>query len=289
MIKTIDPKGISPLEFYNLITDTVTPRPIAFVSSCDQHGNVNLSPFSFFNVFSANPPILVFSPLKRMRDNSTKHTLNNIMEHDEVVINLVSYNMVDQMSLASCDYPKDVNEFIKAGFTELKSEKIKPPRVKEAAVSFECKVKQTVPLGNQGGAGTLVICEIILAHIDTAILDAEGKPDPLKMDLVARLGRDWYSTVSKDTLFKVSKPRKIVGIGVDQIPEKIKNSTFLSGNQLGKLAIIESLPTSTEVLKYAQEHPNLKNKSDKEIHQMAIKKLAKENIDEAWMILLSGL
>lgn len=287
MIKTIDPRNVGPSEFYKLITDTVTPRPIAFVSSCDQHGNVNLSPFSFFNVFSANPPVLVFSPLKRLRDNSSKHTLNNAMEHNEVVVNLVNFKMVQQMSLASCDYPKEINEFTKAGFTQLKSEKVKPPRVKEAVVSFECKVKQTVPLGEQGGAGTLIICEIILAHIAESVLDAEGRPDPLKMDLVARMGGDWYSKVNADTLFKVVKPRTIVGIGLDQIPPQIKNSKWLSGNDLGKLAVIESLPVNATIEQYKIKHPKLNNKSEKEIHQLAKEKLNEDKVDEAWMILLS--
>ncbi len=287
MIKTFDPEHIETTEFYKIITDTVIPRPIAFVSSCDKAGNVNLSPFSFFNVFSANPPILVFSPLSRMRDNTIKHTLINVKEHAEVVINLVSYNIVQQMSLASCEYGKEINEFHKAGLTELDSEKVKPPRVKEAVVSFECKVKQTLALGDKGGAGTLVICEVILAHINESILGKDNRPDPLKMDLVARLGGDWYSRFNKDALFELAKPWARIGMGIDQIPMSIRNSELLSGNDLGKLGTVAGIPTKEEVQKFVSEHPELKGKSEKEIHQLAKIKLAEDQLMDAWMILLS--
>jgi len=287
MTKTFDPAHIETAEFYKIITDTVIPRPIAFVSSCDKQGNVNLSPFSFFNVFSANPPILVFSPLSRMRDNSIKHTLLNVQEHPEVVINLVNYNMVQQASLASCEFDKEINEFNKAGLTEAASEKVKPPRVKEAVVSFECKVTKTLPLGDKGGAGTLVICEIVLAYISDTVLGKDGRPDALKLDVVARLGGDWYSRFNKDSLFEVPKPWAKIGMGVDQIPVSIRNSDVLSGNDLGKLGMIGSLPTKEEVTTYTSNHKELKNKTEKEIHQLAKAKLADNQLMDAWLILLS--
>jgi flavin reductase (DIM6/NTAB) family NADH-FMN oxidoreductase RutF len=230
-----------------ILQNAIAPRPIAFVSTIDEAGNINLSPFSFFNMFSANPPIVIFSPAKRVRDNTSKHTLENVLAIKECVINMVNYDMVQQMSLASTDYPKGVNEFTKAGFTALASDLVKPPRVKESPVQMECKVKEVIALGEGPGAGNLVIAEIIKIHIAENILDAEGKIDPLKMEQVARLGGDWYSKISQDSLFKVAKPLTTMGVGVDAIPTIFRNANFLTGNQLGKLGNVEQVPTLSEV------------------------------------------
>ncbi|MEQ9022042.1 MAG: flavin reductase family protein, partial [Pseudomonadales bacterium] len=244
---TIDPKEIPVPQLHGHLLGAVAPRPIAFASTVDKDGNVNLSPFSFFNVFSANPPVMIFSPARRGRDNTTKHTLENVKEHAEVVVNIVSYAMVQQMSLSSTEYAKGVNEFTKAGFTEVKSERVKPPRVKEAPVSFECKVIEVKSLGEQGGAGQLVICEVLLMHIADRVLGEDGKIDPNKIDLVSRMGGNWYARASGDAIFEVAKPLTTMGIGVDQIPDQIRTSTVLTGNHLGMLGNVEALPTEEEV------------------------------------------
>lgn len=212
---TIDPKEISVPELHGHLLSAVAPRPIAFASTVDKEGNVNLSPFSFFNVFSANPPVMIFSPARRGRDNTTKHTLENVKEHAEVVVNVVSYDMVQQMSLSSTEYEKGVNEFEKAGFTEVKSDRVAPPRVKESPVSFECKVTEVKSLGEQGGAGQLVFCEVLLIHIADRVLGENGKIEPNKIDLVARMGGNWYSRAAGDAIFEVTKPLTTMGIGVD--------------------------------------------------------------------------
>lgn len=240
---TIDPKNIDSREFYTYATSAIAPRPIAFASTIDLNGNVNLSPFSFFNFVGINPPILVFSPNRRGKDGSQKNTTENLHEVPEVVINLVDYSMVQQMSLTSCEYPKGVNEFVKAGFTEEKSLLVQPPRVKESSVQFECKVLEI----KEYGTANIVICEILMAHFAEHILDKNGKIDQLKTDWVARLGGDWYARISPDTLFKVSKPNTKKGIGIDQLPDFIKYSTQLSGNDLGKLGNLEALPTKKEL------------------------------------------
>ncbi|MEB2781388.1 flavin reductase family protein, partial [Algoriphagus sp. C2-6-M1] len=232
-MKTFYPKDLSTLEFYGLLQGAVAPRPIAFASTVDKAGNVNLSPFSFFNLFSSQPPILIFSPLRRMRDNTTKHSLENVLEVPEVVIHVVHFGMVEQMSLASTEYEKGVNEFEKAGFTQVASNEIKPPRIKEAHVAFECKVNEVKPLGDGGGAGNLVICEVLVAHVNEAIFDEAGVIDPRKLDAVARLGGNWYSRASGASLFQIPKPQRTLGIGIDQMPESVRNSTILSGNNLG--------------------------------------------------------
>jgi flavin reductase (DIM6/NTAB) family NADH-FMN oxidoreductase RutF len=291
---TIDPKEISIPELHGHLLSAVAPRPIAFASTVDKDGNVNLSPFSFFNVFSANPPIMIFSPARRGRDNTTKHTLENVKEHAEVVVNVVSYDMVQQMSLSSTEYEKGVNEFDKAGFTEVKSERVSPPRVKEAPVSFECKVIEVKSLGDQGGAGQLVICEVLLMHIADRVLDENGKIDPNKIDQVARMGGNWYARASGDAIFEVAKPLTTMGIGVDQLPKNIKDSTVLTGNHLGQLGNVEAMPTQEEASSFADE-PEVRAILDSfddeenvqlELHKLAADLLNEGEIDTAWKVLM---
>lgn len=294
-MKVINPKEISTVDFHAYMLGAVAPRPIAFASTVDKEGNVNLSPFSFFNAFGSNPPVLVFSPARRVRDNTTKHTLDNIYEVPEVVINITNYSMVEQMSLASTEYDKGVNEFEKSGLTEVKSTLIAPPRVKEAPVAFECKVLKVLPIGEEGGAANLVICEIILAHIDPNILDKNGKIDPFKLDPVARMGGDWYCRASGDSLFEIPKPLRNKGIGVDQIPEKIRNSIVLTGNNLGRLGNVESLPSEQELADYMRrpeiQELKVRFKNDKEsyafhLHQYAQQLIVDGKVDDAWKVLL---
>lgn len=288
---TIDPKEIPTSRMHAWLLGAVTPRPIALASTIDQDGNINLSPFSFFNCFGSNPPILVFSPSRRGRDNSTKHTYENILQVPEAVIHIVNYAMVQQVSLASTEYPKGVNEFVKAGFTQIPSLRVKPPRVKEAPVSFECRVRQVIPMGEQGGAGNLVICEVLTMHIKDEILDPEGKIDPVKLDAVARLGGDWYSRVQADSLFKIPKPLAKPGIGFDQIPERIRNSKVLTGNDLGILGNTDTLPSSLAV---QDEQINnalqrAKMKGEEAVHKLAQEFLLQGRVEDAWKILLAGL
>lgn len=282
----IDPKDISVPKMHGYLLGAVSPRPIAFASTVDKEGNVNLSPFSFFNCFGANPPILVFSPARRGRDNTTKHTYENVLEVEEVVINIVNYAMVEQMSLSSTEYPKGVNEFEKAGFTPVASEKVKPPRVKETPVSFECKVIEVKPLGDQGGAGNLVICEVLLAHINEEILDENGFIDPFKMDAVARMGGNWYCRANGDALFEIEKPLTTLGIGIDKIPAEIRNSDILTGNDLGKLGNVEELPSQEAIEEFTSE---LEIKSAEEAHKIAKNYLAEGETMNAWKVLLSNL
>ncbi len=242
---TVDPKEISTGQRHQYLLGAVGPRPIAFASTVDENGRPNLSPFSFFNVFSANPPILIFSPARRGRDNTVKHTFLNSKATKEVVINIVNYKMVQQMSLSSTEYAEGVNEFEKAGFTMLKSDLVKPFRVAEAPVQFECKIKEVVELGQEGGAGNLVICEVVKMHFDEEILDENGQIDQHKIDLVARMGGNWYSRANMG-MFEVPKPLSSLGIGVDQIPENIRSSKVLTGNDLGKLGNVEALPNEEE-------------------------------------------
>ena len=273
---SIYPQDISTAKLHGYLLGAVAPRPIAFASTVDANGNVNLSPFSFFNVFSANPPIMIFSPARRVRDNTTKHTLENAAETKEVVINIVSYAMVQQMSLSSTEYGKGVNEFKKAGFTELPSTLVKPPRVAESPVQFECKVNDIIELGAEGGAGNLIVCEVVQLHIDEAILDAEGRIDPIKIDTVARMGGNWYSR-SKEGIFEVPKPLSTLGIGVDALPKEIRLSSILTGNDLGMLGNIEELPNSAD---------NFISTSE-EIHKLVHKRLCEGNVSEAWQLLLT--
>lgn len=291
----ITPKDLKVSEIHQYMLGAIAPRPIAFVSTVDAEGNVNLSPFSFFNAFGANPPTVVFSPALRGRDGVTKNTLDNVKATKEAVINVVSYEMVQQMSLASSEYPKGVNEFLKAGFTEQASVIVKAPRVKESPVQMECIVKEIISTGETGGAGQLVICEIVMMHINEEILDQNGKIDPIKIDLVSRLGGDWYGRSSKG-LFVVPKPLTTLGIGVDQLPEAIRLSKILTGNDLGMLGNTEKLPEETEI-KLFRERADVKKLFDvlhgdhenltTAVHLAAHKLLSEGNVTEAWMILLS--
>ncbi len=284
--KEIDPKSIKTPELHGLLLGAIAPRPIAFASTIDKEGKVNLSPFSFFNVFGSNPPILIFSPARRGRNNTTKHSYENVKEVAEVVINIANYPMVEQMSLASTEYDKGVNEFIKAGFTEAKSTKVQPPRVAESPVAFECKVNQVIETGEAGGAGNLVICEVIHIHVNEEILDENGKIDPFKLDPIGRLGGNWYSR-SKKALFEVEKPLQKLGIGVDALPEEIKNSEILTGNDLGKLGNIEKVPDAKELEKLAIDVSYDKSKADsKELQKLAHQLLEENKVMEAWKVLL---
>ncbi len=292
---SIDPKEIPIPKLHGYLLGAVGPRPIAFASTIDKNGNPNLAPFSFFNVFSANPPIAVFSPARSGRTNTTKHTYENVKEVPEVVINIVTYSMVHQMSLASAEYAKGVNEFTKAGFTPIKSDLIKPFRVKESPVQFECKVTEVKELGTQGGAGNLIFCEVIKIHIDENYLDEKGTIDQKKIDLVARMGGNWYCRAHGDALFEIEKPLTTIGIGVDQIPEDIRLSEILSGNNLGQLGNVEKLPDETEVNEYKLLELSdlyLNNEKNTQALKTALHKRAKElladgNVNDAWKTLLS--
>ena len=287
---SILPQEVSTGKLHGYLLSAVSPRPIAFASTVDGVGNVNLSPFSFFNVFSANPPILVFSPARRVRDNTTKHTLENILITKEVVINIVNYDMVQQMSLSSTEYPNGVNEFIKSGLTEVASDIVKPPRVQEAPVQFECKVNDVIALGNQGGAGNLVIAEVVKLHIKETVLDTDGKIDANKIDAVARMGGNWYNR-SREGMFEVIKPIKTRGIGVDALPKSIKNSKILSGNDLGVLGNSEKIPTSSEVKEYlnleAEKSVDIQTSNKDNIQKQAQNMLQKGNVLEAFKLLLA--
>ena len=292
---TLHTAGMKPAELQNYLQYAIAPRPICFASTIDKVGNVNLSPFSFFNLFGTNPPMCVFSPARRVRDNSTKHTLENVLEVGECVINIVNYSMVQQTSLASVEYPRGVNEFAKAGFTAIPSEMVKPPRVAEAPVQLECLIRNVIPLGDQNGAGNLIMSEIMIIHIQDNVLDEDGKIDQEKIDLVARLGGDWYCRVTKENLFKVAKPVKTIGIGVDAIPPSIRNSGILTGNNLGQLGNVEMLPTREEIdcLKDSHEMQEMlkETEDDRELREATIHAKAKSLLDNgdvntAWKVLL---
>jgi flavin reductase (DIM6/NTAB) family NADH-FMN oxidoreductase RutF len=290
---TINLKDIKPADVQNYLQHAIAPRPICFASTIDKEGNVNLSPFSFFNLFSSNPPVVIFSPARRVRDNTTKHTLQNVLEVPEVVINMVDYDMVQQTSLASCEFTKDVNEFIKAGFTEEKATLVTPPMVKESKVKLECKVLEVKPLGTEGGAGNLVICEVLCMHIDESILDVDNKIDQTKLHHVARLGGDWYAKIDETNLFKVAKPNTQLGIGVDALPESIRKSAVLTGNNLGQLANVHEMPfvdpafhddRLKNIIQYFSINPD---DMDKELHRYAKELLDAGKVNEAWQVLLA--
>lgn len=249
---SIIPGDVPVAELHAHLLSGVSPRPIAFVSSIDSQGNINLSPYSFFNVFGANPPIAVFSPARRVRDNTIKHTLENALDTREVVINIVDYSMVQQVSLSSVEFPKGVNEFIKAGFTMLKSDLVKPPRVAESPFQLEAKVIQVLETGHEGGAGNLVVCQIVKVHMAHRILDNNNKIDPFKLDAVARAGGNWYVRAQGDAFFEVPKPAGPAGIGIDALPEFIRHHSVLTGNHLGKLGNLEFLPSLEKATDLAQ-------------------------------------
>jgi flavin reductase (DIM6/NTAB) family NADH-FMN oxidoreductase RutF len=294
-IISIDPQSIPVPKLHSYLLGAVGPRPIALASTIDSHGRPNLAPFSFFNVFSANPPILIFSPARRGRDNTTKHSFENVKFIREVVINVVTYDIVQQTSLASTEYPEGVNEFEKAGFTPVASEKIKPFRVKESPVQFECIVKEIVELGQGGGAGNLIICEIVKMHIDERVLDAEQRIDQQKIDLVGRMGGNFYCRASNSALFEVEKPLHSLGVGVDAIPHDIKNSHILTGNDLGILGNVDQLPDETAVNEYKLTElsdlfiqlENNPKQLEIELHQRAHHLLVRGEVSNAWKTLLS--
>ncbi len=282
---TIDPTQISTVKLHGYLLSAIAPRPIAFASTIDENGNSNLSPFSFFNVFSANPPILIFSPARRVRDNTTKHTLENVQEVKEVVINVVNHDIVQQMSLSSTEYAKGVNEFEKAGFTMLPSNKIKPFRVAESPVQFECKVNQIIELGNQGGAGNLIICEVVQLHISEEVLDENNMIVQERLDLVARAGGSYYSR-AKNGFFEIPKPLATLGIGVDNISKEIKNSSILTGNNLGMLANVEALPNQHDVNNFEKDNRQYIGLETEEKHKFAQQFLEKNDVMSAWKVLL---
>lgn len=293
MIK-VTPGEVKTAQLHAYLLGAVAPRPICFASTVDAEGQPNLSPFSFFNVFGSNPPTLVFSPSRRVRDNTIKHTLENIYATREVVINVVSYAMVQQASLSSCEFPKGVSEFEKSGFTPVASEKIKPFRVKESPVQMECVVRDIIETGQGGGAGNLVICEPVLLHINENILDTSGKIDPQKIDLVARMGADYYCRASGDAVFEVEKPNLKIGIGVDALPAGIRNSHILTGNNLGQLGNVSELPAIDaafnddhlkNIIQYYSINPD---EMEKELHSYAKQLLAQNKVTEAWQVLLAG-
>lgn len=278
-IKSIDPNSISQQELHGYLLSAVAPRPICFASTIDKHGNVNLSPFSYFNLFSVNPPIMIFSPSRRGRDNTTKHTLDNVLEVKETVINIVNYDMVEQVSLSSTEYPEGVNEFEKAGFTEVPSDKVRPPRVGEAPVAFECIVDQVISLGDEGGAGNLVLAKVVQIHVNEAFLDAEGSLDTPKLDLVARMGGNWYCRANGDALFEIPKPLRTKGIGVDMLPKDVRNSSVLTGNNLGRLGNLEELP-SQEAIDRVAAKPEVKKMLEGAMDKLKMHRLAQKWLEE---------
>jgi flavin reductase (DIM6/NTAB) family NADH-FMN oxidoreductase RutF len=291
----LDLQDLKPAEKQYYLQHVIAPRPVCFASTIDKEGNINLSPFSFFNMFSSNPPIVIFSPARRVRDNTTKHTLENVLQVPEVVINIVTFDMVQQVSLASCEYPKDCNEFVKAGFTEQPATLIRPPMVKESKVKLECKVVEVKHLGAEPGSGNLVICEVLRMHIDDALLDENKKMDQRKINHIARLGGDWYCVVNEHNLFQVEKPNTQLGIGIDILPLNIRQSTILTGNNLGQLANVHDIPVIEpsfddahlkQIIQYYSVSPD---EMEKELHLYAKKLLEEGKVREAWQVLLSGV
>ncbi|PYF73922.1 flavin reductase family protein [Pedobacter nutrimenti] len=292
---TIKTSDLSPAQLQNYMQYAIAPRPICFATTIDGAGQINLSPFSFFNMFSTNPPLCIFSPARRVRDNTTKHTLENVLEVKECVINIVNYDIVQQTSLSSTEYAKGINEFEKAGLTMLKSDLVRPPRVAEAPVQMECIVKEVIHLGENPGAGNLILAEVKLIHIKEEILDEEGKIDQAKIDLVARLGGDWYCRVTSENLFKVAKPLTTLGIGVNALPAGVRNSFVLSGNDLGMLGNVEHLPDAEEI-ELIRNHASVKEILDatigdainrqRELHELAKLLLQGGNVADALKIVL---
>jgi len=283
---TINPQNTETSKLHSYLLASIAPRPIALASTIDDKGNPNLSPFSFFNVFSANPPILIFSPARRVRNNTLKHTLENAKQTKEVVINVVNFDMVHQTSLASTEYEKNINEFDKAGFTMLQSNKVKPFRVKESPVQFECKINDIIELGQEGGAGNLIICEVICMHINKNILDQNNDIDQYKLDLVARAGGSFYSR-ARNTFFEIPKPIQIKGIGVNVLPGEIKDSEILTGNNLGMLGNVEALPTQDDVNKFIEDNSKFLGLEINEKHKFAQEFLKNNDVKSAWKVLLS--
>jgi flavin reductase (DIM6/NTAB) family NADH-FMN oxidoreductase RutF len=291
---TIELSQLTIMERMAWLQHAIAPRPICFASTIDKEGNSNLSPFSFFNLFSSNPPVIIFSPARRGRDNTTKHSFENVLEVPEVVINICDYNMVQQVSLASCEFPKQTDEFIKAGFTKEASQTVKPPRVKESPVQLECKVIEVKPLGTGGGAGNLVIAEVLLMHINEAVLnDDRTMIDQARLHHIARLGGDWYCRVDSSNLFKVEKPNVKLGIGIDTLPSSIRQSNILTGNNLGQLANVHEMPfvdpsftddKLKNIIQYFSLNPD---DMERELHTYAKELLDAGKVNEAWQVLLA--
>ncbi len=289
----LDLQELSPAERQHYLQSSIAPRPICFASTIDKAGNINLSPFSFFNLFSINPPIIIFSPSRRLRNNTTKHTLQNLLEVPELVVSIVDNDMVQQVSLSSCEYPKAANEFIKSGFTEEPATLVRPPMVRESKVKLECRVLEIKELGTQGGAGNLVICEILRMHVNESILDENRRIDQRKLHLVARLGGNWYCVVNEQNLFRVEKPNTQLGIGVDALPYSIRNSAILTGNNLGQLANVQELPLVdpsfhnerlSQIFQYFSASPA---EMEKELHIYAKELLNNGELIAAWQVLLA--
>ncbi|HZE82944.1 MAG TPA: flavin reductase family protein [Puia sp.] len=289
----LDLESLSPMDRQNYLQHAIAPRPICFASTIDSRGQVNLSPFSFFNMFSSTPPILIFSPARRVRDNTTKHSLQNVLEVPEVVINIVDHDLVHQVSLASCEYAKEVNEFAKAGLTEQPATLVRPPMVKESKIKIECRVIEIKPLGDQAGSGNLVVCEALRMHVDDMILDEKKMIDQRLIQHVARLGANWYSRVDGNSLFQVEKPNTRTGIGVDSLPPSVRNSSILTGNDLGQLANVHEMP----VIDPSFHDDKLKNifqyysispgEMEKELHAYAKELIGHGEIAAAWQVLLA--
>ena len=292
---TITPGEIKTAQLHAYLLGAIAPRPICFASTIDSEGNANLSPFSFFNVFGSKPPICIFSPARRVRDNTIKHTLENVYETKEVVINVVNYNMVQQMNLSSCEYPKGVDEFVKSGFTPIKSDLVKPFRVKESPVQLECKLLQVIETGKEGGAANLIICEVVCMHIDDNVLDEHARIDPNKIDLVARMGADYYCRASGSAIFEVHKPNVELGIGVDALPAHIRHSSVLTGNNLGMLGNCTAIPVVSELLQddrlmsILKEYGHDEDAKKDALHQYAKELLDTKHVDKAWQVLMAGV
>ncbi|MCZ4408063.1 flavin reductase family protein [Cryomorphaceae bacterium 1068] len=294
-MRSFIPSELSVAKLHGILLGSIGPRPIAFASTVNKDGVVNLSPFSYFNIFSANPPILIFSPARRGRDNTTKHSYENAKVHPEVVINIVDYSIVEQMSLSSTEYPEGVNEFAKAGLTTISSDIVKPPRVKESPVQYECKVNEIVELGKEGGAGNLIICEVVKIHVREDLINEELQIDQTKIDTVGRMGGDYYTRAHGEALFEVEKPLRTMGIGVDQIPSEIRNSAILTGNDLGRLGNVEELPNETDVNDYRLielsdlfvELEDSPHELERRLHEKAHDLLREGKVKEAWMTLMS--
>jgi flavin reductase (DIM6/NTAB) family NADH-FMN oxidoreductase RutF len=282
---TFDPSGLSIPQLHGYLLAAVAPRPIALASTIDKQGGVNLSPFSFFNVFSANPPVMIFSPARRGTNNTVKHTYENVVEVPEVVVNIVNHAMVEQVSLASSEYPKGVNEFVKAGLTQVDSDKVSPPRVGESPASFECRVKQVIPLGDQGGAGNLIVVEVLLIHVHSIYLNENNVLQTDKLDLVGRMGGSWYVRASKNALFQVTRPGNPPGIGIDQLPESVRTSTVLTGSYLAKLGSLPQLPDKISVEKWAN-NPKISTvikypEASTKLHLLALEMIDKQDLESA--------
>lgn len=284
---TVTPGEVKTAQLHQYLLGATSPRPIAFASTISADGTPNLAPFSFFNVFSSNPPMLIFSPARRVRDNTTKHTLANVIAVPEVVINVVSFDIVQQMNLASTEYPDGVNEFDKAGFTTIQSDLVRPLRLAESPVQIECKVVEVKPLGNGGGAGQLIFAKVLKMHVNKNILNQENMIDPHKIDLVGRMGGDFYVRASGEAVFEVEKPLSTLGIGIDSLPEFIKNSEILSGNDLGRLGNMSALPSKDDVEKWWQT--NGREFEGQNLHLAAKNAIAANDKEKALFLLMKPI